>query len=91
MFTVITYTSILQCMGQGRECIQHPRMVKAVLLMSSLIIQICLNYRVNLSSIDTETRHMEPFTDITIRRSMSVRPDQLLLTPNNNLLPNLQV
>lgn len=34
----ILYTSILQCMGQDRDCIQDPRMTKSVLVLSSIII-----------------------------------------------------
>lgn len=74
----IMYTFMLQCMGHTKECIQYLMMAKLVLILPSLIIQICLKHEINLSSIDTKTWLMEPFAGTTVR-SMSARMDQLLL------------
>lgn len=71
--TSIIYSSRLQHMGQTRECIQHLREAKLVLTLSSLIVKIYLNHRVDLSSMDIMTHCTEPFTDITATRSMSAR------------------
>lgn len=87
--TSIVCTFIFQCMEQARECIQHPKMAKPILIFLSLIVNICLNHGINLSSTDTMTHHIEPFTDIMNRRSMSTRLEQLSPpTSKNNSLTN---
>lgn len=75
--TDIMYLLVIQCILQTRDCLQHPRTQKPVLVLSSLIMQICLKYGIDMSSIDIITLRMEPLSDATIRRSLSARPNQV--------------
>lgn len=86
--TSIMHSFILQCMGQVRECIQHLRKAKPMLILLNHITQIYLNRRLDLPSIDTVTSHMEAFTSTMVWRRTSVRLEQhRRLTPKNNRCP----
>lgn len=73
----IMYFSIMICMEQAHECIQHPGMAMSLLVLLSLIMKICINNGADLSSIDIFTPSMGPFTNTTIRSSMSALSEHL--------------
>lgn len=53
-------------MVQDHECVQYPRIAKPILVLLSLIMRICLNNGIDLSSTNPITHHMMTFTDTDV-------------------------
>lgn len=56
-------------MPNGSKC--SKKAAKPILVLPSLITEICVSNGIDLSSTDTFTRPLQPFSSTTVRRSMS--------------------